>query len=1272
MTYSRFFHLLFAILILAAPLQALAQEELPPPSSPDRAALLEASALVTDEAYPDADAVVLYDHTEVIYQETGAYTHWNESWIKVLTEEARRNFSSLSSYYTIPYQRGPEDCRIDLVEIINGAGESRLIEVEKQSRTMINPGSMGQNIYNPNDKIIQVNIPGLQIGDVLHYRLYDRIVQPRMTNTWCDWFVLEDTMPILLKSLAIHAPLSLPLRATALKAPASGTVEASAETNQTEIVCQWTARNVPQFFPEPNMPAAYTVLQRLLVSTVPDWETISRWYWNLSEPHFEITPAIREKVRELTEGIDEPQRRIEALFRFVAQQIRYMGITIEATSPGYEPHDVKDTFDARHGVCRDKAALLVAMLREAGFDAFPTLIHNGPKKDAEVPQPYFNHAIVAVLNSDGDYQLMDPTDESTAELLPAYLNDRSYLVATPEGETLRTSPIIPAEENLMRIRTTARLTPDGRLTASTDLQFDGINDNAYRSYFASLKPIERTRYLEGILKRAVPDCVVDELLIQPEDMMDSATPLSATLRYQAQNMLIQGKETAMLPIPRIGLSLGLANFIIGKTGLRERKYPLLTEIACGVDEKILIELPDELGSPLAIPEYDAVQNEGTTWNITCAVTGQTLAAASRFTLNLTEYAPEQYLALKKTLKTIERDLRKKPLFAMPPDQAVEPASRILAADVRYTVHSANAWEETRTIRREILTYAGKKNNAELKLAYNPAWETVTLRHARVIAPDGSEKPIRDEEINRMDAPWVGAAPRYPAGKILVAAFPGVEIGSILEFELTRTCSNRPFFSTLEFFRLPDPIQEKTVSLTLPETLTQHLYPQLADTILASDRLDEQGRLHTYEWSVRDVPAVREEDHMPPWFAFNPSLFFSTGDWTEYAALVHAALQRAATGQPAAESKARELIVGIENPEEQIRILRDFIATRIRPVGPALNELPLSAITPADQTLADAYGNQTDTAVLFHAMLTAVGFRPDFLLASGTPFIEELVRPYAVAPAADLFGSVLVRVKLPDARTWYLNDGNQYSALGASTYEEMIALDLADAAFGKITPEQPTTDERSYTLRIESNQTVRIAILDTLLGNRFGIENQRYSEMQPEDRRRHHQELTAQVSQAALPDGELLTDFSTYPGKIAYAVLIPDYAITAGPWLYFDLPETLGRLFRLRDDTRTNPLYLAAPQRRNLRTLIELPHAYTVESAPENFTRNGIANAPVSISIQADTVTSQQQKTLVIDARLEAEPALIEPTHYDELLRLEGRLESPRNDTLILRATDPVD
>ena len=67
--------------------------------------------------------------------------------------------------------------------------------------------------------------------------------------------------------------------------------------------------------------------------------------------------------------------------------------------------------------------------------AYPVLVNVGMKRDIDVPEPSFNHAIVSVELKKGEYLLMDPTAENTKDLLPSYECDQSYLVCRPEGET---------------------------------------------------------------------------------------------------------------------------------------------------------------------------------------------------------------------------------------------------------------------------------------------------------------------------------------------------------------------------------------------------------------------------------------------------------------------------------------------------------------------------------------------------------------------------------------------------------------------------------------------------------------------------------------------------------------------------------------------------------------------------------------------------------------------------------------------------------------------
>src|SRR5258708_13070061 len=183
---------------------------------------------------------------------------------------------------------------------------------------------------------------------------------------------------------------------------------------------------------------------------------------------------MKQKVEALTAGAKTDMEKIKAVFYHVAQKIRYMGLTPEKDRPGFEPHDVKLTFNNKYGVCRDKAALLVSMLQTAGFKAYPVLVNVGTKRDQDVPEPAFNHAIVGVELKKGEHVLMDLTAENTKDLLPSYECDQSYLICCPDGDILRTSLIHPSEENMIRIKTIPSLTVARTLEARSQLYFQGI------------------------------------------------------------------------------------------------------------------------------------------------------------------------------------------------------------------------------------------------------------------------------------------------------------------------------------------------------------------------------------------------------------------------------------------------------------------------------------------------------------------------------------------------------------------------------------------------------------------------------------------------------------------------------------------------------------------------------------------------------------------------------------------------------------------------------
>ncbi|MCE9614268.1 MAG: DUF3857 domain-containing protein [Lentisphaerae bacterium] len=1244
----------------------------------DRAQALAAD--VSTNRYRDAESVLMAGMQKIAYRADGTYTQWNEEYVKILTEEGRRGLLTLSSFFVIPYQRGPEDCQIALVEIIRPDGTAQAIDVEGQSRIMVDPSSMVDNIYNPNEKIIQVNVPGLQVGDVLHYVFFDRIVQPRMAKTWCDWIVLEGTRPIVRQIVEIEGPRELPLVSIALKDAVSNTVSFAQSEADGVVRYRWEARDVPRAFAEPNMPEMHTVVQRLLVSTCTDWEGVSRWYWNLSEPHYQPTPEIEAKVKELTQDLPDRAANLQALFRFVAQDIRYMGIIAESEAPGYEPHDVGDTFAARHGVCRDKAALLVVMLRLAGFDAYPTLIHSGPKKDTEVPQPYFNHAIVGVREGDG-YLLMDPTDETTKELLPSYLDDRSYLVATPKGDPLRVSPVDPASQNLLRIDTSGYLGADGRLSAETTLAFDGVNDNAYRQYFAQIQPEERRRLLEGAVKAAVPNARVLEVDLAPASMLDVSTGLSARLVYEADDLLVRGDTLALLPLPVLGARLGMVNFILGQTGLRERRFPFRTEIPCGVSEHVTLALDAALNTPMALPANEPIDRDGVVWSQTVQQSGLTLEVNNTFMLKAVEYAPGPYHTLKDTLVQMERAQRKMPIY-----QVAAPAENHLAGDSDVLIESetadfeftpAGVCRETRTVRKRVLTYAGKKRHGELSLRYNPAWDEVELVRGVVTAPDGRTSEISRAEINLMDASWVGSARRYPAERVLVASFPAVTIGSTIEYTYVFTRSHRPFFSVRESFRGVDAMHRKRVTLRVPRGTDPDIFRHQLDEAAVRESIFTRGEgaQDVYEWEANDVPGVKREDQVPPEWAWQPTVFVSMGRWRPYAQELDAVLRRAAAHQPQAEALARQLAQAHADPWERLRAIRDAVATRVRLGGPAFTDLPLTNCTPADQTLADGYGNQSDRAVLLYAMLRAADFRPTFVAASRRPALPAFRESLDVAAERDVFSDVLVRVQDPalelaEGRDVYMGDDDQYGAVGASGHAGMWAMTLPD---GVIAPVLPARDERLWSedvLWVAPNGDTRLTRRQLLYGGAFGAEHRRYEAMTPEERRRDFQETIAAISQAAVPEGDLVTDFSRYPGRVEFTVTLPGYAVRDDEFLYLALPQSLERVFNLRSDHRLTPYYLTERGNTCGRVTVHLPEGFAVVMRPDDQHLDNFAGTRLDAQVTVEPPDGEAGYLLVSQTDVWREPAVVSPQDYQKLVEWDRLLSHRRARTVVLKSTGP--
>ena len=1242
----------------------------------DAKQVLAAAGEITTAKYPDCDETTVDKKLVRVYRADGTGEAQDETFTKVLTEKGKRNNRDLSLFYMLPYF----DVTVVKLEVIKPTGEVLAVDVAANSKDMIDDSQMGMNIYDPNSKILKVNIPSVEPGDMVHSVVRTTTHRAIIPGEFSDVNVFEGTGLIRHLVYEIYEPADKPLKRIVIRDEVPGTVKHTTEKLADQVSLQrWEVTNVPRMFPEPSMPSDLLVLQRLLVSTTPDWQTISRWYYEVCRPHLDtITPEMKKTVAELTADAKTDRDRIKAIFYHVAQKIRYMGLTPEKDRPGFEPHDVRLTFENKYGVCRDKAALLVSLLEAAGFKSYPVLVNVGTKRDPEAPSPDFNHAIVSVELKKGEYVLMDPTAENTKDLLPSYECDQSYLVCRPEGETILTSPIIPAEENLLTVKTTGTLDVRGTLQATSTIAFAGINDNAYREAFSRMKPDDKRRFFERALKRTMPGARIKSLKVLPEDVMDVSEALRAEIEFSVSGLIAAGSGKAVVSLPWISKGMGVVNFVLAGTGLEKRKYPLRTEIACGISEQISLTLDAGFTGAVSMPHYAPIEDESIGYVRRVELNGTTLTCLGEFKLKTVEFNPTQYLTLKRSLKVMDYDERKAPVLgvsaaalaaaeeapSVASDPKVDSNARVLESRKNLEITDAHSGVLRGKYVKKVLTYGGKKTEAEVKLGFNPSCEDVKLLGAVVTSKDGVRQTIATNEINVMDAGWNASAKRYTGGKILVANLPGVDVGSTIEVEYEITTKGKPYLAGFENFQLFDDLDQKEFRLRAPPSVKVQTVITGPSGIV-TEETNSSGGGANFRWAAENVRALPAENQLPPDWTFIAGVDYFAGDLKAYLSELNVTLRDRAGKNTKAADTARRLIAEAKTKKAGLQAIRDFVAKSIRQAGPTFSELPLAELSAADTTLSDGYGHMADRAILLHGMLSAAGYAPEFILASSLPSIAGITNLLLTFPLPQYFQTPLVRVTL-DGTAYYLNDTDQYAQLGSTACDGRVAINLATRGFEVV---QATADchdktETGFTLSLTDSGTTRVGITRQYYGANFNAKNRYFAELPPEERKRYHQEIISAVAQGARPVGDLTTTFTTYPGVEQFTVEVDHFSVVDGRYSYFDLPFTPS-FFPAGADTRILPLYFSQQSERKVRTEIDLPGGFQqVDIAPKSETLEA-PDGSGKVSITSADAGGKR----VITHEFQTSPAIVSAADYPALLKLESVLGRRGAKTFLLEASD---
>lgn len=1273
----------------------------------------EAFVNATIEQYPDADEIILADTTIVTYSKDGTYVEENEYYLKANTHAGVKEARTQTFWYDSSYS----SLEFNIVELIKPTGSIQF-DVSKVCSEQIDNSQMSSNIYDPSSKIASALIPDMAAGDIVHIKITRKTTKARMPNFFADIFGLETSSPIFNLRYVISGPVALPLKSIVTRDAEALNVEFSETHENGRINYCWEAKDVHQVFPEPDMPAMYSCVGRCIVSTAKNWEEISKWYWELCEkPLNAITPEMEAEVQMLISGTatNSPERLMK-VFTYVSQKIRYMGVTTEEVAPGYEPHPVSMTFENKHGVCRDKAALLVTMLRLAGFNSYPVLIMVGEKLDNEVPMTFFNHAIVAVqFDGTDEYVLMDPTNESTAELLPEYLCEKSYLVAKPEGEKLRVSPPIDYHKNMVSIKTTAQLeiAKDGANLLSdchTTIDFKGLNDTMYRGFFVNNDKPTIQSFIRRNLMKANSKLILTDYKLLPADPSDTTKPLKLELFYDMVSPFPQSLNgsAAVIDVPKFSGVFGIVNMVMPDTSLLTRRFPLKILSTCGEEEHISIQLPNEFSEatfPKQLSNIDVssgpfVFKYVAQLHPATGIVAPTLQLDLAIAITKLEVSPEEYEDCRSALFTQDLMSQIKPIFNTSAIKAAKDNSQTdtvqaLSAfgmpsitndghvfevlTVRVRVDSATSEVVVnRKQRVKLLDRAAKLEYSDVSFDYFPKYEKLKILSASTIKASGERN--NSYITNLMDKAWVGSAPAYPACKQLVVNFPNTDVGDSVEYEVEMRTPVEYFTGKRFITALFASVENGAIEFDIPSI--QEFLKNNPDKGYQLERImNSQGAKKTeYSLGQTDFPAKTMFEQKP---CLDDSMRANFFDFDYYVFRTQSALhgdeiariikaQDNPQGKYKACAKANELKQTLGDSASSLALLiavRDYTAKHIRRIGPPFNKLSSQDYLAPDAVLEGGYANDFDYAVLQYTMLKELGLNPKLLLGisalrdkSPENFISS-----CVLTDVDL---VLIEVEI-DGKKYYPNIGSQY-ALDMSLTPKFCKVPLFDYN-GKISKRTYSDSKESefiacdefnhIIIDVDQNGMATISVKN--IRNKQLLEEfvKQYSELLPEMKGRHHAQLVGTHGRSAIAIGDLNIDVATNTVTRAYKVRMPLPTLNTDSkdkFLQYTLPEAFTTLPSPKPFLRNYPMQRDTELlQRNVVEVI-LPENYEILAEPNTFSLNlGDGEGSVVVCREKQLVDNQNKKHFIITNTLSLSKMedSVSPEAYlkyaDEILKLNG-------------------
>ena len=544
---------------------------------------------------------------------------------------------------------------------------------------------------------------------------------------------------------------------------------------------------------------------------------------------------------------------------------------------------------------------------------------------------------------------------------------------------------------------------------------------------------------------------------------------------------------------------------------------------------------------------------------------------------------------------------------------------LLYSETTVIVISADKIKTTVREAYKILRPDGR-HHGTVPIYFNPERKIKSL-HGWCIPAQGKDYEVKDKDAVEVSPE---GAELIDDTKFKVITIPAPDPGNIVGYEYET--EERPFFLQDKWeFQEHDPVRESRYSLQLPPGWEFRAFwlnhPEVKPA--------ESGN-NTWQWTVNDVKAIRNEPFMPPYAGVAGQMvvtLFSAGSrvgngfasWDDMGKWYSTLLAGRLDASPQIKQQVAAITAGKNTPLAKMQAIAQFVQHNIRYVG---IELGIGGFQPhpAAEVFSHRYGDCKDKATLTRSMLHEIG-------VESYPVIIHNERGAVTVdtPAHNAFNHAIVAVKLPDG----INDSSLVATLQHPKLGRILFFDPTDemTPFGQILgalqgnyallvtpdggeliapPQQPpamNSIERTARLTLDGSGTLKGEVKETRLGERAWRERWalRAATKDADQIKPVETLLASSLSNFRITQASALNkDFPDRPFGFNYAFESQSYAKNAGDLLMVR-PRVLGNKgysFLETKEPRKFPIeFQEGPARDTDSFEITIPAGYVVDDLP---------------------------------------------------------------------------